>query len=183
MTLSSKSPAKSPHCPLNNPLKGPPILDTLLIKIWMQHFQVTFLGVKYDHQWPSIWHFAPSLHSGTFNVLQVTPSNTMPPQTHHAPCDGACALGYVIKYKFNLPIMALWYFDVAWWGMCAIIVIFKRAKSNVGQHWPKKKKRIWKAQNLRILGKKREGIVTFKIGDFCNLSYFYTKTSKLVFQN
>ena len=40
----------------------------------------------------------------------------------------------------------------------------------------KTEKYIWEAQNLRILGKKREGIVTFKIGDFCNLSYFYTKT-------
>ena len=40
-----------------------------------------------------------------------------------------------------------------------------------------------KTQNLRILGKKREGIVTFKIGDFCNLSYFYTKIWKFVFQN
>ena len=29
----------------------------------------------------------------------------------------------------------------------------------------KTEKYIWEAQNLRILGKKREGIVTFKIGD------------------
>ena len=55
------------------PHEGPPILDTLLIKISTRNFQGIFLRVKKHHPWHQGWPCPPSLQSGTLNVLQVPP--------------------------------------------------------------------------------------------------------------
>ena len=54
------------------PHEGPPILDTVLIKI-TQNFQGIFLGVNQGHPWYQGCPCSPSLRSGTLNVLQVPP--------------------------------------------------------------------------------------------------------------
>ena len=56
------------------PHKGPPILDTLLIKISTQNFQDMILGVYQVHPQHHGWPCNPGLLSGTVNILQVPPS-------------------------------------------------------------------------------------------------------------
>ena len=46
MTISSKYPVRNPQCPTSTPMKDPPLLDTLIIKISTRNFQGIFLGVK-----------------------------------------------------------------------------------------------------------------------------------------
>ena len=61
--------------------EGPPILDTLLIKISTWNLQGIFLWAKQSHPWHQGWPCPPSILSGTFNVLQVPPWRT--PQFWH----------------------------------------------------------------------------------------------------
>ena len=53
------------------PQEGPPILDTLLIKISTRNFKGIFLWVKQNHPWHQGWPCPPSILSGTIIVLQV----------------------------------------------------------------------------------------------------------------
>ena len=56
--------------------EGPPILDTLIIKISTQNFQGIFLRGGQGHSGHQEWPCPPSLLSGTLNVHQVLPWRT-----------------------------------------------------------------------------------------------------------
>ena len=61
---------------LKYPHEGPPILDTLLIKISTQNFQGIFPWVKQSHPWYQVWTCPSSLLAGTLNIFQVLPWRT-----------------------------------------------------------------------------------------------------------
>ena len=77
LQVSSQEPllsSKYPH-------EGPPVLDTLLIKILTLNVQGIFLGVKQGNKWHKRWPCHPSILSETVTILQV-PAWTTPYSWH-----------------------------------------------------------------------------------------------------